>query len=41
MADAHINPLNTAETHNEALRTYKWKPIILSGTVVKVQRTLV
>ena len=41
MADAHINPLNTAETHSEALRRYTWKPTILSGTVVKVQGTLV
>ena len=37
MADAHINPLNTAEMH----RRYTWKPTILSGTVGKVQRTLV
>ena len=41
MGDAHINPLNTAETHNEALGRYTWRPNILSGTVVKVQRTLV
>lgn len=41
MGDAHINPLNTAEMHNEALRRYKWKLTILAGTVVKVLRTLV